>query len=121
LRLATERDLPAVVTLLADDALGATREKSGLSVSPTYLAAFRTIEVARITRSWWRTTTGTWMEEAVERARGCHLVQLTTDRCRPDALRFHENFGFVASHVGLEPHLGRSATDAPKRRAPSVW
>ena len=36
------------------------------------------------------------------RRRGCALVQLTTDTSRPDALRFYERLGFVASHVGLE-------------------
>lgn len=40
------------------------------------------------------------LEWAVEicRQRGCGLIQLTTDRSRPDALRFYEEFGFVASH-----------------------
>ena len=36
------------------------------------------------------------------RARGCRLVQLTTDRQRPDAHRFYERLGFVASHVGYK-------------------
>ena len=40
------------------------------------------------------------------RKRGCHLVQLTTDKTRPDALHFYESLGFVASHVGLKLHLG---------------
>lgn len=39
------------------------------------------------------------------RQRGCHLVQLTTDKSRPDALRFYEKLGFVASHEGLKLHL----------------
>ncbi|MFP3513772.1 GNAT family N-acetyltransferase, partial [Peribacillus sp. SIMBA_075] len=36
---------------------------------------------------------------AVERAkeRGCHIVQLTTDKQRPDALRFYERLGFTAT------------------------
>ena len=41
------------------------------------------------------------------RARGCHLVQLTTDKARPDALRFYESLGFRASHEGLKLHLDR--------------
>lgn len=47
------------------------------------------------------------VEEAVRRARlrGCHLVQLTTDRRRDDALRFYERLGFVASHHGMKLHL----------------
>lgn len=36
------------------------------------------------------------------RARGCRLVQLTTDKARPDAHRFYEKLGFVASHVGYK-------------------
>ena len=36
------------------------------------------------------------------RARGCGLVQLTTDRTRPDALGFYTALGFVASHEGLK-------------------
>ena len=42
--------------------------------------------------------------EAIERARseGCGLVQLTTDKARPDALRFYERLGFTASHEGMK-------------------
>jgi GNAT superfamily N-acetyltransferase len=36
------------------------------------------------------------------RSRGCYLVQLTTDRERPDANRFYENLGFVSSHIGYK-------------------
>lgn len=36
------------------------------------------------------------------RARGCALVQLTTDKTRPDAHRFYERLGFVASHEGYK-------------------
>jgi GNAT superfamily N-acetyltransferase len=36
------------------------------------------------------------------RARGCRLVQLTTDRNRPDAHRFYNRLGFVASHIGYK-------------------
>lgn len=41
---------------------------------------------------------------AIERARGkgAHLLQLTTDKQRPDALRFYEKLGFVASHEGMK-------------------
>jgi ribosomal protein S18 acetylase RimI-like enzyme len=44
---------------------------------------------------------------AIERARskGCHLVQLTSDKARPDAIRFYERLGFVASHEGMKLHL----------------
>lgn len=44
---------------------------------------------------------------AIERAkaRGCHLVQLTTDKQRVDALRFYEKLGFNATHNGLKMKL----------------
>jgi GNAT superfamily N-acetyltransferase len=44
---------------------------------------------------------------AIERARerGCHLIQLTTDKRRPDALRFYESLGFEATHEGMKRRL----------------
>ena len=36
------------------------------------------------------------------RERGCGLVQLTSDKTRPDALKFYESLGFVASHEGFK-------------------
>jgi GNAT superfamily N-acetyltransferase len=36
------------------------------------------------------------------RARGCSIAQLTTDKGRPDAHRFYESLGFVASHEGFK-------------------
>lgn len=44
---------------------------------------------------------------AIERAqeKGCHLVQLTSDKARPEAIRFYEKLGFRASHEGLKLHL----------------
>jgi GNAT superfamily N-acetyltransferase len=36
------------------------------------------------------------------RARGCGLVQLTSDKGRRDAHRFYDNLGFVASHEGYK-------------------
>jgi GNAT superfamily N-acetyltransferase len=46
-------------------------------------------------------------EWAIARAkqRDCHLVQLTSDKARPDAIRFYASLGFVASHEGLKLHL----------------
>jgi GNAT superfamily N-acetyltransferase len=38
-------------------------------------------------------------------ARGCRLVQLTTDKGRPDAHRFYERLGFVGSHLGYKLNL----------------
>jgi len=42
----------------------------------------------------------------VARDAGCGLVQLTSDRARPDAHRFYERLGFVASHAGFKLALG---------------
>ena len=43
-------------------------------------------------------------QHAIDRAReaGCGIVQLTTDKTRPGALRFYERLGFAASHEGLK-------------------
>jgi GNAT superfamily N-acetyltransferase len=43
-------------------------------------------------------------EWAIEqcRSRGCDLVQLTTDKARPEAHRFYERLGFVGSHIGYK-------------------
>lgn len=44
---------------------------------------------------------------AINRAkqRKAHVVQLTTDKKRPEALRFYEKLGFKASHEGMKLHL----------------
>jgi len=49
---------------------------------------------------------------AIRRAqdRGCHLVQLTTDKERVEALRFYESLGFTASHEGMKLKLQQLAT-----------
>ncbi len=36
---------------------------------------------------------------------GCHVVQLTTDKLRPDAYQFYQKLGFVNSHDGFKLHL----------------
>jgi len=48
---------------------------------------------------------------AISRAseRGCRLVQLTSDKARPDAIRFYQSLGFVASHEGLKLELAHEA------------
>jgi GNAT superfamily N-acetyltransferase len=140
-RRATAADLPAIVALLADDMLGAAREKPG---DPAYDAAFAAIEAdpnqllavveedGRIVgclqlsfipglsrRGLWRGQIESVRIAAGHRgaglgrrmfdwaiatclARGCGLVQLTTDKVRPDARRFYESLGFVASHDGMK-------------------
>lgn len=51
---------------------------------------------------------GTWCFECmIERARqrGADMVQLTSDKTRPEAHRFYEKLGFVASHTGFKLFL----------------
>lgn len=46
-------------------------------------------------------------EWAIQKAKekGAHVVQLTTDKKRPDAINFYEKLGFKASHEGMKLHL----------------
>lgn len=148
-RPATEHDLPAIVALLVDDALGATRECNESPLPASYRAAFVAIDadphnelvvacrhetvvgVLRLTFIPYLTYQGSWraliegvrvaatergqgvgqalFEWAIERARdqGYRLIQLTTDKARPEALRFYERLGFAASHEGMKLHLSR--------------
>jgi GNAT superfamily N-acetyltransferase len=45
-----------------------------------------------------------WAAEAA-RARGCILVQLTSNKQRTDAHRFYERLGFSKSHEGFKLYL----------------
>ena len=47
---------------------------------------------------------------ATQRAkdRNCTIVQLTSDKKRPDAIRFYENLGFKASHEGFKLLLNKN-------------
>jgi len=44
---------------------------------------------------------------AIQRAkeRNAHVLQLTTDKKRPDAIHFYESLGFKASHEGMKMHF----------------
>ena len=44
------------------------------------------------------------IEHAIQRAKakGCHVVQLTSNSARQDALRFYESLGFIPSHIGFK-------------------
>lgn len=44
---------------------------------------------------------------AIQKAqeRGAHVLQLTTDKKRPEAIRFYENLGFKATHEGMKMHF----------------
>jgi GNAT superfamily N-acetyltransferase len=143
-RPAVAEDLPAIVALLADDALGASREAPG---DPAYAAAFAAmeadpnehpivverdgriagfmqigltpglsrrgatrgvIESVRVASDLRGAGLGAAMIRwAVEfcRARGCALVQLTSDKSRTDAHRFYAGLGFANSHEGFKLEL----------------
>ena len=44
---------------------------------------------------------------AINRAKekGAHVLQLTSDKKRPNAIRFYEKLGFKASHEGMKLHF----------------
>lgn len=46
-------------------------------------------------------------EWAIKRAkeRKAHILQLTTDKSRPEALHFYEKLGFKATHEGMKLHF----------------
>jgi len=49
----------------------------------------------------------TMFEWAINRAkeRNAHLLQLTTDKKRPKAIKFYEDLGFTSSHIGMKTHF----------------
>lgn len=75
----------------------------------TYQGGWRaTIEGVRTKSSERGIGVGTdLIQWGIQRAkkRGCHLIQLTTDKKRKDALRFYERLGFKATHEGLKMTL----------------
>ncbi|WP_106792226.1 GNAT family N-acetyltransferase [Aquimarina sp. Aq78] len=46
-------------------------------------------------------------EWTIERAKQkkAHVLQLTTDKKRPESIRFYEKLGFIASHEGMKLHF----------------
>ena len=146
-RDATLADLPAIVTLLAEDTLGERREDPSLPLDPAYECAFITIaanpdqrqivaerdgvavgtmqltfipgiafrgawrgqiEAVRVAGALRGQGIGAQMIDwGVEqcRARGCRMVQLTSDKSRTAAHRFYERLGWVRSHEGFKIKL----------------
>ena len=41
----------------------------------------------------------------IAKQKGCSLIQLTSDKQRPDALRFYEKLGFISSHEGFKQRI----------------
>jgi GNAT superfamily N-acetyltransferase len=137
-------DVPSIVAMLADDPLGATRERFADPIPDCYWRAFEAIqrnssvdilvaemdsavvgclqlamtpglarqgmiraqiEAVRVAGTHRGRRIGEAMvEEAIRRAKaaGCGLVELTTDKRRPDAHRFYERLGFAATHEGMK-------------------
>jgi GNAT superfamily N-acetyltransferase len=97
--------------LIVADASGAIVGVFQLTFLPslTHGGSWRAqIEGVRVHSSRRGTGAGTQMLRwAIARARerGCRFVQLTTDKRRPDALRFYEALGFRPTHEGLKLDL----------------
>lgn len=143
-RQARADDVAAIVDMLADDKLGASRERPG---DPIYEVAFAEMEQDPNNELWVIEKDGRVLgclqltiipglsrlgarramiesvrvhddlrgqgvgrclfEKAIQRSREreAQLVQLTSDKTRPDAIRFYESLGFIASHEGMKLKL----------------
>jgi ribosomal protein S18 acetylase RimI-like enzyme len=75
----------------------------------TYMGKWRAlVEGVRVHKSYRKMGIGKeLLQKAIEQAkqRGCHLIQLTTDKTRPDAIAFYNSLGFVASHEGMKLYI----------------
>ncbi|MHA7864539.1 GNAT family N-acetyltransferase [Flagellimonas marinaquae] len=75
----------------------------------TYQGGIRAqIEGVRVNKTYRNQGVGkTIFQWAIQRAkeRNAHLLQLTTDKQRPDAIRFYESLGFKASHEDMKMHF----------------
>nr|WKN34073.1 GNAT family N-acetyltransferase [Tunicatimonas sp. TK19036] len=148
IRIATRADVPAIVKMLADDALGQQRERYEIPLPEAYYTAFEQIdqdpnqellvaedeqqevigtlqlsfipyltyqggiraqiEAVRIRKDRRQAGLGEKLFRwAIKRAteRNAHIVQLTTDKKRPEAHKFYEKLGFTATHEGMKLHL----------------
>ena len=75
----------------------------------TYQGGVRAqIEAVRIRKNYRGQGIGkTMFEWAIQRAkkRKAHVLQLTTDKTRPEALKFYIDLGFESSHEGMKMHF----------------
>ena len=147
-RKATKEDLPAIIEMIANDALGQLRERFEDPLPKEYYSAFERINtdknqeliviensesevVATFQLSFLQYLTyvggirclvenvhvredqtgkgiGKQMFQwIIERAKekNVHLIQLTSNKLRPNAIRFYEGIGFKATHEGFKLHL----------------
>ncbi|MFJ5957811.1 GNAT family N-acetyltransferase [Paenarthrobacter sp. NPDC092416] len=74
----------------------------GLSRKGSWRAQIEAVRVSEVLRG--QGVGALMIQWAVDqaRARGCSLVQLTTDKSRVAAHRFYARLGFVASHEGMK-------------------
>lgn len=72
----------------------------------THIGSWRClIEGVRVHESYRGLGYGEQMFEhaiGLAQSKGCRMVQLTSDKQRPDAIRFYEQLGFKATHEGLK-------------------
>lgn len=77
--------------------------------SLTFIGSTRMqIEAVRVAGKYRGQKIGSWMlEQAISYANlnDVAIVQLTTNKKRPEAKQFYEKFGFEASHEGMKLHL----------------
>ncbi|SHG22998.1 GNAT family N-acetyltransferase [Flagellimonas flava] len=75
----------------------------------TYQGGIRAqIEAVRVHESFRGQGLGKMLFEwAIQRSKekGAHVVQLTTDKKRPEALAFYKSLGFLDTHEGMKLHL----------------
>lgn len=148
IRKAEQKDLLAIVGMIADDVLGKERENFQNPLPHSYIAAFHKIcadsnqelmvveddhgaiigtlqlsfiqyltyqggiraqiEAVRIRKDKRGLGIGkTMFEWAINRSkeRKAHVLQLTSDKKRPEAIAFYKNLGFIASHEGMKLHF----------------
>jgi len=74
----------------------------GLSRRGAWRAQIEAVRVARARRGGGIGARMMQAAVALARERGCSLMQLTTDKRRPEAHRFYARLGFVASHEGMK-------------------
>ena len=81
-----------------------------LMPSLTYRGSTRMqIEAVRVSKKYRGQKIGEWMmHQALQFAKEnqVKIVQLTTNKLRPEAKRFYERIGFNATHEGMKYHLG---------------
>ena len=147
-RKATKKDVPFIVEMLADDKLGALREKYQNPLPQLYYDAFEEIDLDKnqeliVIENTNQEIIGTlqlsfisyltyqggiraqieavrirkdqrgkgygeqFFKWAIERAKekNAHVLQLTTDKQRPEAISFYQKLGFKASHEGMKLHF----------------